>query len=177
MIRDYWISEIQKIKEFETLGGIEDGEFIKLNECLENLISDQFIQTATTNGIVRRESILKITPFTDDTLESRRFRVLSKWGNSLPYTYRSMIERLTQLCGESGFSVELNSNEYTLTIRVDLAVKRMEQDVKNLIRQMAPANLIVTVGVRYNKHKDLTKYTHRQLSAYKHVNLREEALQ
>ncbi|WP_053983798.1 putative phage tail protein [Niameybacter massiliensis] len=176
MIKDYWIEAIQNIKEFESIGVVEDGEIKKVNDELSNIINDQFIQTATEEGIARREKILNLIPFADDTLESRRFRVLSKWGDGLPYTYRSMIERLTQLCGEDGFSVQLNSNEYTMFVRVELTVKRMEDEARNLLRKMAPANLLITVELRYNQHKKLKRYTHRQLKEMRHREMREEVL-
>lgn len=176
MIKDYWIKEIQKVKEFEVLGLIEDDEVSSLNKELSNLIDDQFIETATEKGIARREKILKITPFADDTLDSRRFRVMSKWGDGLPYTYRSLNERLTQLCGKGGYTIELNHGEYTLKIKVELTAKRMEQEVNQMVRKMAPANILVTVELRYRQHKELTKYTHRELAAYKHKQLREDVL-
>lgn len=176
MIKDYWIEAIQNIKEFESISVIEDDEIKKVNDELSNLINDQFIQTATVKGIARREKILSLTPFADDTLESRRFRVLSKWGDGLPYTYISMIERLTQLCGKDGFTVNLNSNEYTMLVRVELTVKRMEDEARNLLRKMAPANLLVTVELRYNQHRTLKKYTHRQLKQMRHREIREEVL-
>lgn len=172
-LKSYWIEEIQEIKEFQVVAEIEDGELNTVNKHIQDLISDQFIQTATEKGIARREKILNLTPFADDTLESRRFRVLSKWGNELPYTYRSMIEHLTHLCGKDGFSIKLNSNEYTLVVRVDLTIKRMEEEARNLVRKMAPANLLVTVELRYRQHKELKRYTHAQLRAFRHRELRE----
>ena len=176
MIKDYWIEEIQKVKEFEVLGLIEDDEVSSLNKELSNLIDDQFIETATEKGIARREKILKITPFADDTLASRRFRVMSKWGDGLPYTYRSLNERLTQLCGKGGYTIELNHGEYTLKIKVELTAKRMEQEVNQMVRKMAPANILVTVELRYNQHKNLRQYTNRQLQQFRHRAIREEVL-
>ena len=176
MIKDYWIEEIQKVKEFDAIAVVEDGEIKSVNNELKALVDDQFIETATEKGIARREKILSLTPFADDTLESRRFRVLSKFGYNGAYTYRSMIERLTQLCGENGFAVNLNHNEYTLVVHVDLAVKRMEEEARDLIRKMAPANLIVTVELRYRKHKEIKGYTHSQLRQFSHKGLREDGL-
>lgn len=176
MINDYWIEEVRKIKEFETIGVIEDEEIKKLNDKLEELIDDQFIETAHLSGISRREKMLNVIPFADDTLESRRFRVISKWGDSLPYTYNSMVDRLTQLCGGDGFTINLNANEYSLLVRVELTVKRMEEETRNLVRKMAPANILVTVELRYNQHKTLKRYTNKQLKNMSHKTIREEVL-
>lgn len=176
MIKDYWIEEIQKVKEFNAIAFIEDDEIKTVNDELKALIDDQFIETATENGIARREKMLSIIPFSDDTLESRRFRVLSKWGDSLPYTYISMVERLSQLCGHDGFVINLDTNAYTLVVRVELTVKRMEEEARNLVRKMAPANLLVKVELRYRQHKELKRYTHAQMKVFRHSELREEDL-
>lgn len=176
MIKDYWIEEIQKVKEFQVIGNIEDDEVFNLSEELRSLVDNQFIETATEKGIARREKILKIIPFADDTLESRRFKVLSRWNNSLPYTYNVLIQRLDQLCGKGGYTIELNHGEYTLKVKVELTAKRMEQEVNQMVRKMAPANLLVTVELRYNQHKNLRQYTNRQLQQFRHRSIREEVL-
>lgn len=173
MIKDYWIEEIKQVKEFDRIGDVEDKEILTLQNAINSLIDDQFIQTATEKGISKREKLLKITPYADDTLESRRFRVAGKWFSSLPYTYLGLLDRLDALCGENGYSINLNHQEYTLNIKVELTVKRMEQDVRSIARTMTPANILVTVELRYRQHKELKKYTHRQLQAYTHRQLRE----
>lgn len=175
-IKSYWIEAIQEIKEFQFIAQIEDEELSTINKHIKDLISDQFIETATEKGIARREKLLKLVPFADDTLESRRFKVLSRWNDNLPYTYRVLVQRLDQLCGKEGYTMELNQGEYTLKIKIELTVKRMEQEVNQMVHKMAPANLIVTVELRYRQHKELKRYTHAQLRAFRHIELREEDL-
>lgn len=175
-IKSYWIEAIQEIKEFQFIAQIEDEELSTINKHIKDLISDQFIETATEDGIARREKLLKLVPFADDTLESRRFKVLSRWNDNLPYTYRVLVQRLDQLCGKDGYTMELNQGEYTLKIKIELTVKRMEQEVNQMVHKMAPVNLIVTVELRYRQHKELKRYTHAQLRAFRHRELREEDL-
>lgn len=175
-IREYWIEEIQNVKEFQALASTEDGEIESINQAISDLMSDQFIETATEKGIARREKILSIIPFADDSLADRRFRVLSRWNSKLPYTYLGLVEKLNQLCGEKGYTIELNHNDYTLQIKVELTAKRMEQEVRDMTRKMIPANLALTVELRYRQHKELKRYTHAQLRAFRHRELREEDL-
>ena len=52
----------------------------------------------------------------------------------------------------------------------------MFDEVDKLVRRMAPANLIITVELRYNQHLTLAKFTHAQLSQYTHKELREEVI-
>ncbi len=175
-IKEYWIDEIKEVKDFVAIDEVENPEFKVLNERIQNLIDDQFIQTAKERGIARRERMLSISTFSDDTLETRRFRVLSRWNEQLPYTYKVLINRLNQLCGENGYTVSLNSGQYALNIKIALTKKRMFDEVKLLSRKMIPSNIIIKVELRYNQHSKLASFTHRQLSAYTHAQLREEVL-
>lgn len=175
-IQEYWPSILQEIEEFQEMANTENIEFEGLQDAIENLIDDQFIQTATERGIARREKICKITPFADDDLESRRFRVLARENDKLPYTYKVLINKLNQLCGEDGYVMSRNLGDYTLNIKIELTKKRMFDEVDKLVRKMAPANLVITVELRYNQHLTLAKFTHAQLSQYTHKQLREEVI-
>ncbi len=175
-IQEYWPSILQEIEEFQEMANTENIEFEGLQDAIENLIDDQFIQTATERGIARREKIYKITPFADDDLESRRFRVLARENDKLPYTYKVLINKLNQLCGEDGYVMSRNLGDYTLNIKIELTKKRMFDEVDKLVRKMAPANLVITVELRYNQHLTLAKFTHAQLSQYTHKQLREEVI-
>lgn len=176
-LKDYWIDEIQKVQEFQDIAEAVDPEIANINTETENLLDDQFIQDATVNGIARREKILKVQPFADDTLETRRFRVGVKWNNQLPYTFRQLEKKLADLVGLNGYTIVLNNGAYNLTIRIALGVKRMRQDAEIMVNNMAPCNLIITVDLLYNRHIDLANFTHAQLSAYTHQQLREEVIE
>jgi len=52
----------------------------------------------------------------------------------------------------------------------------MFDEVVRITRQMVPANLVVTVELRYNQHIKLAQYTHGQLSAFTHDQLRNEVM-
>lgn len=176
MIKDYWIKEVSKIKEFDELGKTEDVEILDIKQEISNLIDDNFITTATETGISRREKILKIQPFADDTLDTRRFRVDAIWNNQLPYTYRQLINKLNNIVGINGYILALNNGLYTLNIKINLGQKRMLQDVDKTVKNMVPANLVITVELQYNRHMDLAQFTHQQISAKTHAQLREEVL-
>ena len=175
-ILDLWPPIMRELKEFQKIAEIEGSLFEQLEQEIEDLVNDQFIQTATEKGIARREKILKISPFADDTLETRRFRVQSLWADKLPYTYRVLVERLDNLCGPDGYVIELDAGQYSLNIKIELTKKRMFDEVVRITRQMVPANLVITVELRYTQHLTLANYTHGQLSQYTHYQLRNEAI-
>ncbi|NLY46758.1 MAG: DUF2313 domain-containing protein [Tissierella sp.] len=175
-VEEYWTSILQEVKEFKEIANVENPELEAAWKSTVDLIDDQFIKTATERGIARREKILKITPFADDDLESRRFRVLARENDKLPYSYRVLENKLDQLCGEDGYIVTRNVGEHTLKIKIELTRKRMFDEVDKLVRKIAPANLIITIELRYNQYKTLGRYTQGQLSKYTHSELREEVI-
>lgn len=175
-IKRYLIEEIQNIEEFKAIANAIDPEIIDLKQVTTNLIDDQFIETATEEGIVRREKILNIQPYGDDTLNIRRFRVGVKWDNKLPYTYPQLINKLNNLVGLDGYKMNLTHEDYTLEVKINLGVKRMMQEADIMVRNMAPQNLIIIVELQYNRHIDLATFTHSYLSTKTHLQLREEVL-
>lgn len=176
-IKDYWIQEVQNIKEFQAIAEAIDPEISDLNKKVSAMIDDQFIETATLKGVARREKILKIQPFADDTLDSRKFRIKSQWNDQLPYTYVRMLQKLNNLVGQDGYESALNYDKYTLNIKINLGQKRMINDINTIVQKMTPANIVIVVELRYNRHIDLAAYTHQKLSLRTHQELRKEILQ
>ena len=175
-MKDLWPPIMQELKEFQKIAEIEETFFKRIQQEIQNIVDDQFIQTATEKGIARRERMLKVVPFADDTLETRRFRVQGTWNDKLPYTYRVLLERLDSLCGPDGYVIELNAREYSLNIKIELTRRRMFDEVVKISRQMVPANIVITVELRYNQHLTLANFTHEQLSQYTHYQLRNEVI-
>lgn len=175
-IRDYWPEFLARVREFSVLADAEDAELEALRQAIDDVLNDQFIETATERGIARREAILGIVPYGDDTLETRRFRVAGKWLNRLPYTYRMLQERLNALLGEGHYVIELHKEPYTLRVQIELTVKRQFDAVQQILREVVPANLRLIVELRYNQHMTIGQLTHGALAVYRHIDIREEAL-
>lgn len=175
-VKDLWPPLMQELTEFQRIAEIEDEAFAALSQEVSDIVDDQFIELATERGIARRERLLKISPFADDTLETRRFRVQGLWYDRLPYTYKTLTEKLDALCGQDGYEITLNAGAYSLHIRIELTRKRMFDEVVKITRQMVPANIAVTVDLRYNQHYLFESYTHGQLEEYTHEEIRNEVI-
>lgn len=176
LIQAYWPDFIKEFKEFEELDYTESIELTALLQEIDNMLDDQFIATATENGIARREKLLGVLPFADDDIESRRFRIQAKWNDRIPYAYKELIGKLNNICGENGYAITLNSATYTLDIKIELTRQRMFDEVVKITRQIVPANILLTVDLRYNQHSKYRPYTNVELSAYTHARLRSEVI-
>lgn len=135
--------------EFPLLCRAEQPELDALGDAAGETLKNQFVSTATERGIARYESIFGIAPRDTDTLEDRRFRVLTKVNAQLPYTLRRLRQLLGLLCGEDGFSVTIHAEAYTLIIRIALAARRNLEEAESLVKRIVPANLTVDFSLRY----------------------------
>jgi len=173
---DYLPQVLKEVREYKAIMATEEPELRTLWTALEDALKDNFVSEATEHGVLRLESILKITPKVADTLTDRRFRIKARFNEQLPYTFRTLEERLRTLCGEDGYTCELLSDSHMLSVRVEVVAKGQYSAVEELLHRLAPANLIIDLELRYNQNATLKNFTHAQLSAYTHKHLKEEVI-
>jgi len=175
-ILNYLPEFLKEFREIIELAASENPELLLLWEVLGNVMNDQFVADSTENGIKRWEKILGILPKGTDTLDLRKFRVLTRLNEKLPYTMRILEQLLTALCGEKGYYVNLINDHYTLVVRVALTAKEQFNEVDGLLRRIVPANMVIDLSLLYNKHSIFSIYTHGQLTKYTHEQLRSEVI-
>ena len=169
----YWMPFLRSLKEFKEIAKAEEPEIIALLEAIDTSLDNFFIPTANEYGISRYESMLGLFPIEGEDLEARRFRVLSKWNDRLPYTESELRARLTSLCGADGYELDINYNEYTITVKVALTNKDILPMVKELLDKMVPCNMVISLYLMYTTYEWLEDYTHADLSQYTHAELTE----
>lgn len=175
-LQEYLPEILLKTYEFPLLCDTEQPEFDRLSAAADETLSDQFVETAGERGLARYEKNFGITPMDTDTLDERRFRVLTKINAQLPFSIRRLRQQLATLCGADGYKLEVNGGVYTLTVKVALTAKRNQQAVEELLADIVPANMVCTTSLLYNQHADLTRFTHAQLALLTHFEIREEVL-
>ena len=171
---DYLPSFMQEYRELAVVMETEQSEIDRLWTMAENALADQFILDATETGVRRWESMLGVSPKDTDTLDERKFRILTLLNQELPYTLRKLEQALINLCGEGEFSIDLKPAEYHVEVRLALSNENNYLEVVNLLKKMIPANMTQWVQIMYNNNAVLMQFTHAQLSAYTHKQLRSE---
>lgn len=173
---DYLPHYMQEYKEIRAIMEAEQPEVDALWSAVDKAFSDQFILDATEYGVKRWESMLGISPKDTDSLNERKFRILTRLNQELPYTMTRLKESLTTLCGADGFSINLQAENRHVEVTLALGNQNNYQDVVNLLTTVLPANPTQYVRVMYNTHGVLAPFTHEQLAAYTHEQLRNEVL-
>lgn len=170
---DYLPPFIQGYKEIKAIMDTEQVDAEKAWTDAENVLADQFVQDATENGVSRYEKILGIVPKGTYTLDDRKFNILARLNEQLPYTLESLESALISLCGEDGYTVKLDTDAYTLTVKLALANEHNVEAVESLLKKMIPANLVRNVRL-FNTYTLLADLTYEQLASYTYKELREE---
>lgn len=133
---------MQNYKETVAALEAENPEFAIIWKATDKVLYNHFISTADEYGLSRFEKLLGIFPTSDDTIESRRSRVQSKWFNTIPYTLTVLLQKLTVLCGDTSFIFTNNFKEgYTLTLVTDLELYGQVEELEYIINTMLPENI------------------------------------
>lgn len=134
---------LAEFKEIAVTLEAENPEFVLVWNAAERVLYNEFIETADEYGISRFEKMMGLFPSDDDTLESRRARIMSKWLTELPYTMRTLIRNLQVLCGGEDFKVSKTFSDYTIRITTHLRLYSQITELKELLERMIPANIII----------------------------------
>ncbi len=171
---DYYPQILREFEEIRMLSGTEQKEMEQLEETQSALLADQFVTTATENGISRWENILGILPKATLSLDDRRFAILSRLSQELPYSMGMLRRQMDALCGEGKYTLELRNKVYTLIVRIALVSRNSYDNVDSLLKRIVPANMIIDLSLLYNRHVMLKICTHGQLKQYTHYGIRNE---
>ena len=175
---DYLPAILRSVREYKAiLMGGEQDEMSALWDGVSDAFDDQYLNSATLNGVQRWESILGIFPRGTDGLEARKFRILARLNEQLPYTLPVLKTLLSALCGEEGYTVEVLHEEYLLTVRVLLIARSNFGDVDELLKKIVPANMIIDLSLLYVAWEIIKGYTWGHLKTKTWDDVREGMLQ
>lgn len=144
---------LQQYREYQVIMDTEQAELDDIQQHISDLLSDAFTDTATEEGIARREQMYHMVPTEGASLLERRIAVRLKESKSLPYTIRRYREMLTALCGEGNYEILLDHAHYRMDVKVHAETAGREEytllsAVKLLTRQIIPANLVYDSALR-----------------------------
>ena len=141
----YWLPILRQLKEFKEIAKAEEPEIIALLEAIDRALANMFIETADEDGISHFENMMGIIPEAGDTLDTRRYRVFIKWNDQLPYTEEALKDLLSVLCGEDGYVLKPDYDNYSLIVKLALENESIVAEVEALLDRVIPANLIKKV--------------------------------
>lgn len=131
------------VVEFVELAKTQSQELISVEQAVNQLLDDQFVETASIQAIKRREKILGIQadPATE-TLEFRRKRLINRYSTKPPFTVRYLQRQLDFLVGAGLTIVSVDPQAFTLTVTTNLDDAAVFKEVEHTVKVLKPANMI-----------------------------------
>lgn len=167
---------LQQYREYQVIMDAEQEELDGIHQRISDLLSDAFTDTATEEGIARREQMYHMTPEQGASLEERRLAVKAQESGSLPYTIRQYRNMLAAICGGGKYQVDLDPEAYTLYVKLDVEQAGKNEyallaAVRRMSRKVIPANLVYDSALRIPMAHQM--YTGAGLSRRKRITLQE----
>lgn len=173
---EFFPKVIADLREIKALANVFAYCRDKLNQDEQELLNMIFPENFSIETCAHWEKIFGITPLASDSLEDRRFRLKVRFAIHVPYTYPTIKNMLTALCGDE-VDLTVNYRNYSFFCAVPLGKKKQFDEIVSMLLKIVPANYAMTVTLKYNTHRYLSEFTHRELAQYTHQQLREEKLQ
>jgi len=174
---DYLPEMLREVREYRAITQAQEELVFGLYGLIGSALDNAFVATADDYGLSRWEATLGISDRSGAAADERRSAITARIAEKLPYTYRALTRTLTAMCGEGGFKIALDAGNYTITVLIAIPVGHTLGEARDMLKRVCPANLVINVSIEYNGHIGLAAFTHGQLAAKTHYQLRNEVLQ
>lgn len=151
MIKDYLPEFLSGDKKFQELDKVETIELEKIINSFSSLEHNQFLETATEEGIYRYEKMVGIIPKATESLEIRRGRLLNKFSTYVPYNRHWLNNRLDSVLGKNKHEHHVEDDLLTLKTSADEidTIKSLRRE----LRKDIPATMDIRIGLeRSSEH-------------------------
>lgn len=169
----YLPDSIRDIAELADLCVVNDPDKDEMYSDMDADTDDFYVPSATSDGIQHWENVMGVTSHGDATIEERRFTLMSRVNNRAPFSERRIRGMLDTLLGSANYTFTMTLASFDLVVTLDLGTKYQINSVIEMLENVVPAHIDITVALKYNTHQILSGYTHEELSAYTHTELQE----
>lgn len=138
---DYLPKFMQQFLELQEIMQAEDKEMDIIDDNIQRVFDNAFIESCDEYGIRKYEALLGITAARQDMLEWRKNRVLAQWNDPQPFTYTVLLKKLDVLCGEGNYTVRGSLEDYWLSIGMLQGFTGQMEEVENILEKILPQNI------------------------------------
>lgn len=168
----YYPPHIADIEEFKRIAKVYDKKLQLIWDNIDQMQTNRRFDEMDEAECSRWEEMLNIKLTGEETLGDRRRNIKGIWTSGLPYTAKKFKEVLDAMIGSEYYLLDINRAKKTLKVDLMLDVIMQDKYIYNLMRAMAPADMIVTVSILFNRNRAFKGYTNADLKAYTNHELR-----
>lgn len=168
----YYPPHIADIEEFKRIAKVYDKKLQLIWDHIDQMQINRRFDEMDESECSRWETMLNIKLTGEETLGDRRRNIKGIWTSGLPYTAKKFKEVLDAMIGADYYKLDINPKGKTMKVSLMLEVIAKDDYIYNLMRAMAPADMVVTVEVIFNRYRNFRTYTYGDLSKYTYEQLR-----
>ena len=168
----YFPQHVANIEEFKRIAAVYDKKLQVVWDDLSQMQTNKRFDDMDEEECSKWEQMLKIKITGEETLGDRRRNIKGIWASGLPYTARKFKEVLDAMIGPEYYLLDINQANKTLKVDLMLDVIMKDTYIYNLMRAMAPADMIVTVSIVFNRNRAFKGYTNADLKKYTNHELK-----
>ncbi len=168
----YFPQHVANIEEFKRIAAVYDKKLQVVWDDLSQMQTNKRFDDMDEEECSKWEQMLKIKITGEETLGDRRRNIKGVWASGLPYTARKFKEVLDAMVGPEYYLLDINQANKTLKVDLMLDVIMKDTYIYNLMRAMAPADMIVTVSIVFNRNRAFKGYTNADLKKYTNHELK-----
>lgn len=140
---EYQSPFMRKFAEIKEIMKTEDDEMGLAGKGIQRVLANAFILDCDIYGIKKYEAMLGILPNAEDTPESRKSRILVRWNDTIPYTWKTFLKKLDLLC-DGNYKVKNNfKSGYTVSITAHLELSGQVEELGRLLEKILPCNIAI----------------------------------
>lgn len=146
------------IKEFYDFCMAQDPEFENAEAIKNKGLNNVFPKDVDIDGARMWETALGITPNANDTLEDRKFRILTVLQQRTPYTWAQLHRMMEALCGKDGY--EIKKGYFTLMVYIAMESVSQLRSVLRMLEDVVPMHILldITQLLNYAFNVDIYSY-------------------
>ena len=142
-VKEYTPHMYEGFQEYETVIRISDEMLDDLESAIDDLKSNQFIVSATEEGIAQYESMLRIVPNpATETIEFRRERLINRLSTMPPFTIKFLRNKLSEIIGEGKYVAYVDYANYIIYVESTVENQIWFDEVMITMTRVKPANMI-----------------------------------
>lgn len=168
----YFPQHVANIEEFKRIAAVYDKKLQVVWDDLSQMQTNKRFDDMDEEECSKWEQMLKIKITGEETLGDRHRNIKGIWASGLPYTARKFKEVLDAMVGPEYYLLDINQANKTLKVDLMLDVIMKDTYIYNLMRAMAPADMIVTVSIVFNRNRAFKGYTNADLKKYTNHELK-----
>lgn len=151
-------ARFQSINEFYDFCIAQNPEFENAEAIRDKGLNNVFPQDIDIDGAKLWETALGITPNASDTLEDRKFRILTVLQQRTPYTWAQLHKMMEALCGKDGY--ELKKGYFTLMVYLAMESVSQLKSVLRMLEEVVPMHIVldITQLLNYQFNIDIFSY-------------------